>query len=82
MRSFFAISGKEVFQHGFQGCCRWAESQLKNGSQKAVLIARARGGEKQATVIAEYTKDGLSDLKGGLRRVGVKRLMARARKEN
>ena len=82
VRSFFAISGREVFQHGFRGCCRWAETQLKNHSQKAVLIASARAGEKQATIIAEYTKDGLHYPNGRMKKVEVKRLVANAKKEN
>ena len=80
VRSFFAISGREVFQHGFRGCCRWAEARLKNHSQKAVLIASARAGEKQATIIAEYTEDGLHYPNGRKKKVEVKRLVANAKK--
>ena len=81
MRSFFAISGKIVIVGGRAACLRWAESYVGKHGEKVVLIATARGGERSASVFAEYSNDGLALLKSP-KTISTKQLMLYVKRNN
>lgn len=66
MRTFFAIQQNKTFQGGRQQCLSWARHQIKE-NPVAIQILTARGGDKEAVVIAEITVDYERIIHGGRR---------------
>ena len=59
--------------HGWHGVLSWARVQIKC-DETPIQLLRARGGDRDAVVIAEITKDDERLIQEG-RRVEVRRLM-------
>lgn len=64
MKSYFAIQQKQTFAGGWMQCLRWARTCLEDNTAP-VQILMARGGEKQARVIAEITPEGMRMIRRG-----------------
>jgi len=73
MRTFFAVQQDKSFNSGWQQCLSWAHQQIKEDGT-AIQLLTARGGDKDAVVIAEITTDHERMIEGG-RALSVKRLI-------
>jgi len=73
MRTFFALQQDKSFNSGWQQCLSWARRQIKKDST-AIQLLTARGGEKDAVIIAEITANSERMIEGG-RALAVKRLL-------
>ncbi|WAK03156.1 hypothetical protein [Methylobacter sp. YRD-M1] len=72
MRTFFAVQHDKVFYGGWQQCLRWARKQIQE-NHTAIQLLTARGGDKEAVVIAEITADYERIIYGG-RKLSIKGL--------
>ncbi|CAA9892796.1 conserved hypothetical protein [Candidatus Methylobacter favarea] len=73
MRTFFAIQQDKTSNSGWQQCLNWARQQIKEDDTPVQLLT-ARGGDKEAVVIAEITVERERMIENG-RVLPVKRLM-------
>ena len=63
MRSYFAVHGEDVFQGGWVSVYLWAKQ--RTATNEPVKILTARGGEKNARIIAEVTLDNVRIIGNG-----------------
>ena len=70
MRTFFAIQNDTFINSGWQQCLTWARQQIKKDNSSIQLLS-ARGGENDALVIAEITREYERIIKGE-RRISIK----------
>ncbi len=73
MRTFFAIQQDKTFNSGWQQCLTWARQQIKENNT-AIKLLTARGGDKDAVVIAEITVNSERMINDG-RTLEVRRLL-------
>ena len=73
MRTFFAIQQDKTFNSGWAQCLSWARQKIKE-NDTAIKLLTARGGDKDAVVIAEITANSERMIEGG-RTLPVKRLL-------
>ena len=78
MRTFFAISGRRVFNGGYIDCLLWANSVVTRNHTRIAKVLIARPGEKVARVVAEITQDGLRIIQRPVGRVVGLRTLRRA----
>jgi len=57
MISYIATQGRDTFRGGFAQCVLWARERIAERPQP-VRIAKARGGERNARVVAEIAPEG------------------------
>ncbi len=73
MRTYFAVQKNKKINAGWQQCLQWARKQLTENDAPVHLLT-ARGGDKDAVIIAEVTVDHERMIEGG-RAILIKRLM-------
>ena len=73
MRSYFAVQGKKLSQGGWLTVLDWSKRRIKI-SPLPVKLFTARGGDKNARVIAEITPDGARSIQDG-RLISLKTLL-------
>jgi hypothetical protein len=64
MRTYFAVQQNKIFYGGWQQCLNWARQQIKE-DLVAIQLLTARGGDKEAVIIAEVTADSERVIHGG-----------------
>ncbi len=64
---------RSVLFGGFVSVCNWGSQQVAEHSTTVATIYRMRGGEKEASVVAEITSDGIYPISKG-RYVKVRKL--------
>lgn len=64
MRSYFALQGKQIFQGDWLTVLDWARQNILLDPTPVKLFT-ARGGERNARVIAEITRDSETSIKDG-----------------
>ena len=74
MRSYFAVQGNMVYQGGWITVVDWGKRRIQI-SPLPVKLFTARGGDKNARVIAEITLDGERVIQDG-RIVSLKALLS------
>ena len=73
MRTFFAVQQHKTINAGWQQCLLWARQQILE-HEAPVHLLTARGGDKEAVIIAEITLEHECMINGG-RAILIKRLM-------
>jgi|GEM_PF-2514830 len=73
MRTFFAVQQHKTINAGWQQCLLWARQQIHE-HEGPVHLLTARGGDKEAVIIAEITLEHERMIDGG-RTISLKRLM-------
>lgn len=73
MRTFFAVQQHKTINAGWQQCLLWARQQILE-HEAPVHLLTARGGDKDAVIIAEITFDHERMIEDG-RAMSIKRLM-------
>jgi hypothetical protein len=73
MRTYFAVQQHKTINAGWQQCLQWAREQLDENDAPVHLLT-ARGGDKDAVIIAEMTVGHERMIEGG-RAMSIKRLM-------
>lgn len=74
MRSYFALQGNKLHQGGWLTVRDWGRRRIQI-SPSTVKLFTARGGDKNARVIAEITSDGERVIQDG-RSVSLKALLS------
>jgi len=65
MRTFYAFEHQTCVSGSFVRCQQWAKARAELAEGAVVKIALARGGEKQARIIAEQTLEGFRFTRAG-----------------
>ena len=73
MRTYFAVQQHKIINAGWQQCLHWAREQLDENDAPVHLLT-ARGGDKDAVIIAEVTVDHERMIEGG-RAMSIKSVM-------
>lgn len=73
MRTFFAVQQHKTINASWQQCLLWARQQILEHEAPVQLLS-ARGGDKEAVIIAEITLENERMIDGG-RTILIKRLM-------
>ena len=73
MRTYFAVQQHKTINAGWQQCLLWARQQILE-HEAPVHLLTARGGDKEAVIIAEITLEHERMINGG-RAILIKRLM-------
>jgi hypothetical protein len=64
MKTFFAVQKDKSFNSGWLQCLNWARQQIKE-DRTAIQLLTARGGDKDAVIIAEITANNERMIDGG-----------------
>ena len=65
MKTYYAFEQQSCVSGSFVRCQQWAQARTELSEKAVVKIAMARGGEKQARIIAEHTLEGFRFTRSG-----------------
>ena len=65
MKSYFAYVGKKAVKGGFSDCLVRGAQMVEEDEGAIVKLCCARGGEKNARILAELSRDGLRFCRSG-----------------
>ena len=67
MYTYFAQTGSRHRFGGLAQCIDWVNRQVDENQSRIIRVSRIRAGERQASLIAEVTSDGVRFLDGRLK---------------